>query len=291
MSITKTKSYNNKNFIKKPVYTPPSQIRQGLYTEGKEWMYADSFEEYIGLYHKYPNDATYSEAQYYPEQSKPLIPYVAQSSIIEVLDDQGNQIGKQSANNSVYFRLTEKRFDQHYQPPFYYPDPSNEEYDVGFMTRFFAQRKNKSDDITEVTADEFDRKNSNNKPGIDEGLYRFLQLKWTIDGPLDEVRKANARVIKNAEIEERFFGLSFYLSDLDEFHKNRHKLTPKEIMNLNVETNLYTHGGQYELPNGDEYIGYYHLHPEKGAMVGAYHEEAKHDYLNPISEDSNTKSY
>ena len=211
-------------FIKKPVYTPPSQIRQGLYTEGKEYMYADTLEEYIGLYHTYPNDAVYSEANYYPEQSRPLVDYVDQSTSAAVLDTEGNDTGDLSANNSIYFRLTETRFNNYYAPPYYYPTPSPQEYDVGFMQRFFAQKINDIDDITEITADEFDRRNESNTPGIDAKLYKVIKLKWTIDGPIEDVRKANARVIEYAEINQHIHQLNQYLTDLDEFHKNKHKM-------------------------------------------------------------------
>ena len=45
----------------KPIYTPVFKQEIGLYTEGKEWMFAESAKEYIGLYHKYPNGSVYSE--------------------------------------------------------------------------------------------------------------------------------------------------------------------------------------------------------------------------------------
>lgn len=44
----------------------------------------------------------------------------------------------------------------------------------------------------------------------------------------------------------------------------------------------YTEGGEYTLPNGEEYVGYYHIHPDKGAMVGAKHSDKPHDMLMPI---------
>ena len=49
-----------------------------------------------------------------------------------------------------------------------------------------------------------------------------------------------------------------------------------------VETkeNLYTSGGEYILrETGEDYIGFYHLHPELGAMVGPLHIEEPHSYL------------
>jgi len=50
------------------------------------------------------------------------------------------------------------------------------------------------------------------------------------------------------------------------------------------QNNLYTFGKEYVLPDGREYIGSYHMHPDKGAMVGAEHSSAPHDYLTPIND-------
>jgi len=121
--------------------------------------------------------------------------------------------------------LTETRFNNHYKPPYYYPRPTKDLYDVGFMDRYFCQRINDNADITELSSDEFDRKNTKNNPGIDQGLYRFLKLQWTIDGPLEDVKLANARVIAHAESNNKFKSLRQFLSDTDEFHKNQKYLT------------------------------------------------------------------
>jgi len=210
-------------FKRKPVYTPDSKIVHGLYSMGKEYMYAETLEEYIGVYHIYPNSAIYSEARWIPGTSKPLVQYVAQSTPIDIIDEQGNVTGKSTLNNSMYYRMTETRFNKYYSPPYHYPTPSPEAYDAGVIIRYFAQRINDGKAITEITPDEFERKNSKNQPGIDAGLYKFLKLKWTIDGPIDEVRKANQRVIRHNEQLHKFVNLDLYLSDLDEFHRNRHK--------------------------------------------------------------------
>lgn len=211
-------------FKRKPVYTPDSKMTHGLYSTGKEYMYADTLEEYVGLYHIYPNSAIYSEARWTPGTSKPLVHYVAQSTPIDMIDEQGNATGKSTLNNSMYYRMTETRFNNYYSPPYFYPAPSPEAYEAGVMTRFFAQRINDNSDIIEINSDEFERKNAKNRPGIDSGLYKFLKLKWTIDGPIDEVRKANQRVIRRNEQLHNFVNLDLYLSDLDEFHLNRHKI-------------------------------------------------------------------
>ena len=50
-----------------------------------------------------------------------------------------------------------------------------------------------------------------------------------------------------------------------------------------IQENLYTSGSEYQLPDGTEYIGFYHVHPVTGAMVGATHISGPHDSLTPIS--------
>lgn len=47
--------------------------------------------------------------------------------------------------------------------------------------------------------------------------------------------------------------------------------------------NLNTDGGEFILPNGNDYIGPYHVHVNKGAMVGGFHTSQPHDSLRPIN--------
>ena len=58
-----------------------------------------------------------------------------------------------------------------------------------------------------------------------------------------------------------------------------------------VLNNQYTSGGEYIVrETGEEYIGFYHIHPEKGAMVGPLHVATPHDYLDPFIEQDNETS-
>jgi len=50
-----------------------------------------------------------------------------------------------------------------------------------------------------------------------------------------------------------------------------------------VQENLYTAGGEYELPDGTEFIGDYHIHPVQGPMVGATHSRGAHASLTSIN--------
>tara|TARA_R110000824_G_scaffold43217_4_gene126726 strand:+ start:8338 stop:11970 length:3633 start_codon:yes stop_codon:yes gene_type:complete len=50
------------------------------------------------------------------------------------------------------------------------------------------------------------------------------------------------------------------------------------------KSNLYTRGDEYLLPNGDTYVGFYHLHNQI-PMVGPIHTIVEHDALTPLRVD------
>ena len=56
----------------------------------------------------------------------------------------------------------------------------------------------------------------------------------------------------------------------------------READTRELANNLYTFGGEYRLPDGTEYVGFYHIHPEKGAMVGRAHSPEPHGLLTQI---------
>ncbi len=63
---------------------------------------------------------------------------------------------------------------------------------------------------------------------------------------------------------------------------------PPALIKQAEDKKLYTNGGDFLLPNGENYIGYYHLHYKQStkkfvAMVGRAHTNAAHDILKPIS--------
>ncbi len=50
-----------------------------------------------------------------------------------------------------------------------------------------------------------------------------------------------------------------------------------------IITDQYTSGGEFILTDtGEDYVGFYHVHPDKGYMVGPLHIDSPHAYLTPI---------
>lgn len=190
----------------RPVYTPKMKIKTGLYTSGKEWMDAETNEEYKGFYHIYPNNAVYSQADF-TELSVELIKY---TPAIE------------GVNNSIYFKLTGTRFDNYTHPKYYLPELTDKDYKKANFKRFFVQRKNDLSQIIEVSGKDYARINKKNKEGIDSGQYNKESINWTISGPIEIVEAANARVISNSSM----VGLSLYLTNLSEFYRTRTIASP-----------------------------------------------------------------
>ncbi|MBC8303574.1 MAG: hypothetical protein H8E55_48420 [Pelagibacterales bacterium] len=190
----------------------------GQYTYGMEWMEVDTLKEHIGLFHTYPNGAAYTNANW-TDRSKQLMPFVEQTKQSELLNTDGELISSKTVNNSIYFKLTGRRFNNYHAPEYYYPIPTDNEYERAKMQRYFVQKKNDISTITEISPLAFDSLNSDNDIGIDSGVYKSIKIEWSIDGPIKDVRKNNIQIIKEGE--KQFPNLSKYLTDLDEFHKLR----------------------------------------------------------------------
>ena len=87
----------------RPIYTPPEKIETSLYTSGKEWMFLDTGQEYVGLYHIYPNNTVYSEADF-NEFSQELTTYT---------------LAVETKFGGIYYDLTQARFDKYHDPEYY----------------------------------------------------------------------------------------------------------------------------------------------------------------------------
>lgn len=207
-----------KQFYKKrPLYTPQAKITTGLFTQGKQFMFADTYQEYIGLYHEYSNGAVYSGASF-TDKSKQLIPYAVQITKSVLVDMSGKQLTQELFNNFEYFKLTETRFNNYHKPVYFYPKPTSSDYDNFSIDRFFVQKINDETNIIEISGKTFGTINIKNNPGIDGGLYKKLALKWMIGGlKKDQVFDLNMKSIKKGE--EIIVNLRKYLTDLTEFYK------------------------------------------------------------------------
>ena len=173
----------------------------------------------------------------------------------------------------------------------YQPVPNEKDYEKGFFMRYFIKRydnrpievsKETWDDVSQIlpkkiynhtrvrwnlSAEKIDFPTTNL---VKQGKSQELLLKHIEVGELDnDLEKINERYVKLAN--NRMPGL------LDYF--NGSYLDYTVTGNSSIQGNQYTSGNEYYKPNGDEYIGYYHIHSTKGAMVGKTHTSKPHDIL------------
>tara|TARA_Y100000592_G_C5467603_1_gene317575 strand:- start:97 stop:1266 length:1170 start_codon:yes stop_codon:yes gene_type:complete len=142
------------------------------------------------------------------------------------------------------------------------PTPNTEDYRVGFFRRYFARRINGNLYI-EISKKAYNSIKDEMGP-YDSNLYNVGSIIWYLRG---SVHQQNALQIK--KIQSSFPNILHLFPILNEYF----------IEDGEVQENLETQGGELFYENGDEYIGLFHIHPDKGPMVGAQHVNVAHEKL------------
>ena len=137
--------------------------------------------------------------------------------------------------------------------------PTEEDYQRGYYRRYFARRINQPKGYIEVNFDTVNKLQE--KVDYDYNLYEAGSIIWALKNGTRKTNNNNLRLL-----EQTFPFISSLFSILNEF----------EI----IDGPLTTTGGELYYEDGREYIGLYHVHPEKGPMVGAEHINEPHAFLN-----------
>lgn len=189
---------------RKRIYYPEGAIQKGLYTNGGEWMFEDG-TEYTGQYHKYLNTReVFTESYFIKDVSKKLIRYYNLD-----VDFQKNTFEYNTLKEVVKDYTPELTI-----PDPYFLQPSQEDYDNGFVERYFYKRKG-STTINEISKKGFGNLNS--------PYYQKLKLKWKITGPLNDTTEETGIIDTNRRTillyQNEFTGLERYLTDLQQSAK------------------------------------------------------------------------
>ena len=122
--------------------------------------------------------------------------------------------------------------------------------------------------------------------GIDIN-FRNLEFHENEEVNYDTVSRVFNEIYK---LQELIFNIIITGSSQEELLEPLVVLEEEDV--ASIEENLYTSGNEYILEDtGEIYVGFYHIHPEKGAMVGPLHVDTPHAYLIPYVEniESTTK--
>lgn len=162
------------------IYYPESQIQKNLYTSGKEWMYIDTWREYVGYYHKYSTGEVYTGREWDPNRSFRLVVYKDNpEAYFRYLDLKNYTV----YNGQKYPILGAQETWKYTAPRAVKVIPNANQIDDGVMDRYFVYKRNEPNKIIfEVDSrqlEDFDRDNV----GINQYLWNYITIPWKLTGP------------------------------------------------------------------------------------------------------------
>jgi hypothetical protein len=281
------------------MYYPKSQIQPNLYTNGGEFILSTTKENYKGNYYKVSSGKSYSGKNPTDKPNILLSPQEDKSTYdpTNVLDlsNFDNIISYYGATSNIY-DLT-KNIDTNQVrliPSFNLTLPTDQDKQNGQFNRYFCKKTN------ELKYLEIDKETYNQLQSKDLkiawDLYEPTSLLWVIKGNPKTVFNTNKTSVFKIEQNQKWYGFSQY------FKENYSKYLPSPDTELATKNNylkyyqpkdinnLYTSGGEFTTKNGQNYIGFYHIHKGTIPMAGKTHTQYYHETLYPTQLSLNKNS-
>ena len=252
------------------MYYPKSQIIENLKANpGDGLVNPDTGQEYEGSYYKTSDGKFYTGKNPQDPPNRKLI----QSAPVDKSKDSEPLPESYYIIDDAYFASIGRGVNtpSPRPPKSSYPKPTESDYKLGEFQRYFLYNITKKEYL-EVNKKEFNLFKSKNNQ-VQWQYYQSLQLNWNLTGIKEDVYIVNRRIVDLVEFRNNAQGFTNYFKNkFDQYFK------------FAAANNLETKGGEFIVrKTGKEYVGPYHVHPDKGPMVGAKHVLTPHDLLVPIS--------
>lgn len=218
------------------MYYPKSQIKTNLYTNGGEFALASNKKEYIGPYWKV------SSGKYFTGKSPQDTPNEELITIVQHTEEQNFTPGAQSisvlgldnfggfgdedypVNYASVINYDKSKGKDILKPKstkvplYYYPNPTQDEYNLGSFTRYLCKKINQNIYI-EINKETFTKLNAKD-PSYSYALYVPFKLTWTLTGESPEkVAEVNRNIVALTERRLRIIGLLEYFKDYSQFYQ------------------------------------------------------------------------
>ncbi len=256
-------------------YYPKSQITTNLYTNGGEFIRVDNDKSYKGHYWANASGEYFSGKTPYDTPTVKLLKNQTPKKLSpkDVTYAEGPADLNPSPEWLIRYRDITKSSPGKIPQKYQYT-PTEKDYKLGEYQRYYTKKRNQNS-YFEISKEDYTLLLENN-PNIQYQLYLPITLSWVISGDIKEVEKTNKSTVSLTERRLKLPGfVQYFKEDFDQYHK------------FSVQDNLETDGTEYKNKRtGQPYKGFYHIHPEKGPMVGAKHIKSQHDFLIPIDEES-----
>ena len=269
------------------MYYPKSQITENLYTNGDEYMVSFTSKPYKGYYYQVSNNQRFTGKN---------------------PDDKPNNLLVEIKDNVSYGDIVEPTTEAYWSPSYKYlqkqrgnilpsapqppkqslPQPTSQNYIDGSFNRYFLYNPSSKTtiEVNNTTYTQY----KDHSPGAQIDRFTPTQITWVLVGKEKDVSKSNYNSVRIVEQNQQLYGFSNY------FNKKYN-----QYYQYSKNENLYSNGKEIRYTKTKKpYIGYYHIHPEKGLMVGRQHTMETHDYLefiptgsilNPIQPSAQSGSY
>jgi|MDSV01.1.fsa_nt_gb hypothetical protein len=208
------------------MYTPKNRILTNQFTRDNKLIISSSQEFYTGYYHKLydgkmytgktPNDPPTlqlveiqpTDKNYTPNLPQTELAYTDAPTIFKSLDTPGydeSMIVDYARINAINLDKPQRKF----LPYSYYPQPTEEQYEVGTFIRYFCLKQNEPI-YTELNKEVYDAlKNQDSKYQWE--LFLPFSLPWTLTGEENYVRTTNRNIVLLKEKNLKIAGLGIFL--------------------------------------------------------------------------------
>jgi hypothetical protein len=191
------------------LYYPKSQIKPNLYTNGNEYVFSTTKEEYKGYYYEVSNGQKYTGKN----------PQDGSNILLSLLDPLTLQIENLTKQNLTYIEVQDNISEGVYTfisplrviPQFNPTLPTTQDQQNGQFTRYFCKRNNDTQYL-EISKETHDQLKSRN-PQIAWDLFTPVSLIWQIVGNKEQVYNSNRASTIAIEQNLKWYGFSQYFQD------------------------------------------------------------------------------
>jgi hypothetical protein len=250
------------------MYYPSSQIVTGSYTNGGELTLEGSPTNYTGYYYQTSDGRYFSNKNPNDKPTNELFPVNKRSNSTSSMFEQPI-----TRNNNYYLIkgiYSVLPYPENYAPSppkQIIPLPTEEDYQLGEFKRYFAY-KFSSYETTEIDQTQYNQFQAKD-PSVQTDLFTSTEIMWLLKGNREKVNKTNSNLVK---INEKNNNLPYF----SKYFQDRYD----KYFQYGSNENIYSDGKEIKSKKtGKPYVGYYHIHPTKGPMVGRQHTMEAHDYL------------
>jgi hypothetical protein len=186
-------------------YYPKNRIQTNLYTNGGEYNIVDTGENYTGYYYKLYNNTFFTGKTPNDLINQELIPFV------ETIQDQNQFVIVEpfpDPSVNTYNQITEIPSPKKLPIP-YYPTPTEQDYKIGELQRYFSKQINDTK-FTEINKSDFNALVSKDSSYLWE-LFITISIPWDITGNKDQVEQTNKNITLLTEVKNKVFGFSKFI--------------------------------------------------------------------------------